>query len=338
MKKQIIALLVFLLVLLAGMVALYIYIDQNYDSDSDTLTSTSVASSCENIWLSGTNCYPSGGYACFEGQLYTCYNDGYAVGSTKTEDLQVCGSGWLKNYASCSTFDDGICGVVVIDGVLYNEEDVNSKDCQFGGNPVCGNGSCDLGESCGSCVSDCGACPVTSYCGDGICDYYGAGEWCGICGDCGICAESTTEDSPSAPPANSEVVAEVVNENPVPEGVTPIVGPNNDKKLVNDFTNYVKETEKELENQKEESKRQVQTVVVGTTITIIIATITSGVVTSSGYGGLSTKTENSNPALGVGAGVSHNPLKSIIESGYKLKGLDKSQKTGMIDKDIPEMV
>ncbi len=46
----------------------------------------------------------------------------------------------------------------------------------------CGNGTCDGGESCSNCVTDCGVC---SACGNGACD---AGETCTSCrGDCGPC-------------------------------------------------------------------------------------------------------------------------------------------------------
>lgn len=49
--------------------------------------------------------------------------------------------------------------------------------------PRCGDGSCDGGESCGSCPSDCGAC--APRCGDGSC---GGSETCASCpGDCGAC-------------------------------------------------------------------------------------------------------------------------------------------------------
>jgi hypothetical protein len=49
--------------------------------------------------------------------------------------------------------------------------------------PVCGNGSCESGESCSSCSSDCGSCgPV---CGNGSCE---SGEDCNSCSsDCGTC-------------------------------------------------------------------------------------------------------------------------------------------------------
>ena len=49
--------------------------------------------------------------------------------------------------------------------------------------PVCGNSSCETGESCSSCPGDCGACPPV--CGNSACE---AGESCSSCpGDCGAC-------------------------------------------------------------------------------------------------------------------------------------------------------
>jgi hypothetical protein len=48
---------------------------------------------------------------------------------------------------------------------------------------TCGNGTCGFGETCSSCVADCGACAAT--CGDGLCE---AVESCQQCpGDCGAC-------------------------------------------------------------------------------------------------------------------------------------------------------
>jgi hypothetical protein len=41
---------------------------------------------------------------------------------------------------------------------------------------VCPNGSCEAGESCTTCASDCGACPSPGpACGTTACDY----SWCG---------------------------------------------------------------------------------------------------------------------------------------------------------------
>lgn len=57
--------------------------------------------------------------------------------------------------------------------------------------PSCGDGTCDLGESCASCESDCNVCP--DVCGDGQCT---ANESCGSCeADCGICCGNGTCDA-----------------------------------------------------------------------------------------------------------------------------------------------
>jgi len=49
--------------------------------------------------------------------------------------------------------------------------------------PICGDGSCNNGENCTTCATDCGACVPT--CGDGVC---GSGENCSSCSkDCGGC-------------------------------------------------------------------------------------------------------------------------------------------------------
>jgi hypothetical protein len=53
------------------------------------------------------------------------------------------------------------------------------------GGPSCGNGSCETGEDCSSCSSDCGSC-----CGNGAC---GTGEDCSSCSaDCGSCGGTCT--------------------------------------------------------------------------------------------------------------------------------------------------
>lgn len=65
---------------------------------------------------------------------------------------------------------------------------------------TCGNGTCDAGESCSICPTDCGVCPVT--CGNGTCD---SGETCSTCStDCGVCPTGTgltvtlASDTPAA--------------------------------------------------------------------------------------------------------------------------------------------
>lgn len=56
------------------------------------------------------------------------------------------------------------------------------------GGPRCGDAVCESIENCSNCASDCGDCPLGSYCGDATCDP-GANENCSNCAtDCGICA------------------------------------------------------------------------------------------------------------------------------------------------------
>lgn len=51
----------------------------------------------------------------------------------------------------------------------------------------CGDSSCNGGETCSSCLIDCGNCPTYSYCGDGTCD---DNEDCSSCStDCGCSSE-----------------------------------------------------------------------------------------------------------------------------------------------------
>ncbi len=46
---------------------------------------------------------------------------------------------------------------------------------------MCGDGTCDAGESCSSCATDCGVCPPTTCNNDGVCN---DGEDCLGCSDC----------------------------------------------------------------------------------------------------------------------------------------------------------
>ncbi len=51
------------------------------------------------------------------------------------------------------------------------------------GGTVCGNASCESGESCSTCPADCGTCPAV--CGNDSCE---SGETCASCqADCGLC-------------------------------------------------------------------------------------------------------------------------------------------------------
>src|SRR3989338_8463225 len=61
--------------------------------------------------------------------------------------------------------------------------------------PACGNGSCDGGEDCSSCPTDCGVlCNVPITCGDGVCENdggptYGPEDWYNCPEDCWRCNE-----------------------------------------------------------------------------------------------------------------------------------------------------
>jgi len=74
-------------------------------------------------------------------------------------------------------------GVAAVPAHLANHAGDHLGACA--GNP-CGDGTCDanIGEDCGTCEADCGACPT---CGDGTCDA-NIGENCSTCeADCGPC-------------------------------------------------------------------------------------------------------------------------------------------------------
>ncbi|MBN1175880.1 LamG domain-containing protein, partial [Candidatus Woesearchaeota archaeon] len=67
---------------------------------------------------------------------------------------------WRKSLIFHDICGDGICSLAEADSGSCPE------DCDLIG-PFCGDGSCNNGETCSSCSSDCGAC---LYCGDGICN------------------------------------------------------------------------------------------------------------------------------------------------------------------------
>lgn len=81
---------------------------------------------------------------------------------------------------ACDTLSDYVNEQV---GVNYRCHRVVLSD-----GPFCGDGTCNGGETCGSCASDCGACPV---CGDGTCN---GTENCSSCAsDCGACTANCAQ-------------------------------------------------------------------------------------------------------------------------------------------------
>lgn len=77
------------------------------------------------------------------------------------------------------------------DGTCASGETCSSCATDCGTCPLtCGDGTCNNGETCSTCASDCGACPAT--CGDGACNN---GETCSSCSsDCGTCPPPATGD------------------------------------------------------------------------------------------------------------------------------------------------
>lgn len=98
----------------------------------------------------------------------------------QTQTLSVCNAIWgciwcagcHRNYWWCG---DDICSSTISE---------NSTSCpQDCGGVYCGDGICNNGENCVSCVDDCANCP--SVCGNGACDW---DETCACCSsDCGVC-------------------------------------------------------------------------------------------------------------------------------------------------------
>jgi len=101
-----------------------------------------------------------------------------------------CGDGICNGVENCATCSD-CCGptpppVICGDGSCNAGAGENCSSCtQDCGScpPICGNSSCEVGETPGSCPADCSG----EICGAGGCNT-GAGENCSNCpGDCGAC-------------------------------------------------------------------------------------------------------------------------------------------------------
>lgn len=122
---------------------------------------------------------------------------------------------WLASGAPCDasacTTSSPVCG----NGTCEAGESAAScaKDCGTVSTPVCGNGKCETGETAASCPGDCGA--VLTQCGNGVCE---TGETTASCpGDCpsagakcgnGVCEAGETAKSC---PADCSVVTPTGN-------------------------------------------------------------------------------------------------------------------------------
>ena len=110
----------------------------------------------------------------------------------------TCGNGVLDPEEECDPAGPGCGAGLMCDGCACVEPCVGASDesnsaCIDGDDLICGecaacgDGTCDVGESCRSCPTDCGRCPPPP-CGDGLCQ---AGEDCNSCpADCGCCPHS----------------------------------------------------------------------------------------------------------------------------------------------------
>ncbi|MGB0591278.1 MAG: cupredoxin domain-containing protein [Myxococcota bacterium] len=99
-------------------------------------------------------------------------------GSPGCEDADVNACVCALDGACCDVAWDALCVLFAVEYCELGEQ------CDF----VCGDGTCDAGESCDSCSEDCGACGT---CGDSVCD---PDENCASCAaDCGACEGSCCE-------------------------------------------------------------------------------------------------------------------------------------------------
>lgn len=149
---------------------------------------------------------------------YNCreVSDGFGGYTTECDERLQCSVGTCLAYCDGSCSDptpppnNGYCGDFICQdgcpqGLSTCPEDCEDECAPQG--PVCGNGTCDAGESCATCPECCsdgptcgangceagencsncpGDCGSCSGCGDGTCS---AAENCSTCpGDCGACA------------------------------------------------------------------------------------------------------------------------------------------------------
>lgn len=140
-------------------------------------------------------CATGGPPACTPGATQSCACGGGATG------VQTC-NGVGTGYGAC-----GMCSGTPMDGGrpplctpnetrvcacprgVMGTQSCNSagsgySSCECPPDPRCGDGRCDMTETCSSCAGDCGMC--SARCGDGTCN---GTENCMSCaGDCGMCS------------------------------------------------------------------------------------------------------------------------------------------------------
>jgi hypothetical protein len=169
-------------------------------------------SHCEN-----RTCVPGEGLSCGDiGGNYCSTSGSCPAGSASlgtTYDCRPCCRTSCQSNGcpggSCGSITDncgktlwcGECGASCGDGKCapYVEDSWNClKDCP----PVCGNGTCDNGETCSACPSECGACPPV--CGDGKCAPHVEDSW-NCLKDCPpVCGNGTCDNGETCSACPSE--------------------------------------------------------------------------------------------------------------------------------------
>jgi len=95
----------------------------------------------------------------------------------------------------------------------------------------CGDGYCNVNETCSNCKIDCGNCSAPSYCGDSVCGINENCETCSVdCGACpAVCGNSVCD------------IAESCSVCPIDCGACPTVCGNNICELTEDCSNCIKD-------------------------------------------------------------------------------------------------
>lgn len=128
------------------------------------------------------------------GHVYTADVDGYPLPAQQL--VPLCGKDGPAAGQLCSQDTDcpmayGCAGACKITTYL----DGSPSCLQSCGAEMCGNGTCDPGETCRSCPKDCGPCAT---CGDGVCQTGDAGDDSDANSeDCGSCPQDCNGACPS---------------------------------------------------------------------------------------------------------------------------------------------